>query len=377
MIDLGTCGEDFRDKFLERRSLLIRNGVGSPPGLREIDSFLDHSDPSPPHIRVFKEGPVDESRYTEEIDDLGVWRRRLMKGQLFELISEGATVALNRIDRHSWPIRSLCHEISRLTGERATANAYLAASGTGSFGKHWDTHDVFAVQLRGRKRWRLFAPTFPLPLSTQTSLHHKAACPTTPVFDEILEAGDLLYVPRGWWHLAEPIGELSFHVAIGTHTIRVIDYLLWACGRALPEQLEARRAAGANSFAPPACASHLLNEMSKRVASKDLWEEFLEFLHSRQRNDTPFPMENFQSLQNGDIPTNTRVRLNTCYNTPRSINGYQIDGDDSSRLILKEIEASQPISIANLLEKLPDQKPSEVLTTLGNLARLEILEVMT
>ncbi|MDH0867899.1 cupin domain-containing protein [Mitsuaria sp. GD03876] len=376
MIDLGTHGKDFRDKYLERRSLLVRNGVGSPPGLREVDSFLDHSDPSPPHIRVFKEGPVDESRYTEEIDDLGVWRRRLMKGQLHQLILEGATVALNRIDRHSWPIRSLCHEISRLTGERATANAYLAVSGTGSFGKHWDTHDVFAVQLRGRKRWRLFAPTLPLPLATQTSLRHKTECPITPVFDEILETGDLLYIPRGWWHLAEPIGELSFHIAIGTHTIRVIDYLLWACGRVLPEQLEARRAAGANSSAPPAFASHLLNEMSEKVASKDLWGEFLEFLHSRQRNEVPSSMEDLQSLQNGEIPIEYRVRLNTYHNTSRSINGYQIESDNSSRLILKEIKTSQPISIAKLLEKFPSQESSEVLVTLANLARLEILEVM-
>ncbi|HSI44605.1 MAG TPA: cupin domain-containing protein [Methylophilus sp.] len=117
-----------------------------------------------------------------------------------------------------------------------------------SFGKHWDTHDVFILQLSGRKHWKVYQPTFEQPLAHQKSTNHKAECPEIPVLDNVLEAGDLLYIPRGWWHEALPIDAVqTFHIAVSTYPPRVIDYLIWLCAKQLPDYIEGRQSLNAYS----------------------------------------------------------------------------------------------------------------------------------
>ncbi|WEF35202.1 JmjC domain-containing protein [Pseudoduganella chitinolytica] len=112
-------------------------------------------------------------------------------------------------------------------------------------GSHWDTHDVFAVQLIGRKHWRVYEPTFAMPLPTQRSKDRKHECPAVPVFDGVLEAGD---IPRGWWHSAEPIpGEETYHIAAGVHTAKTIDYLSWLVEHILPDFVACRTSLLGNS----------------------------------------------------------------------------------------------------------------------------------
>lgn len=45
--------------------------------------------------------------------------------------------------------------------------------------------------------------------------------------DITLEPGDVFYLPKGWWHNPLPIGQPSFHLALGTFPALGIDYLQW------------------------------------------------------------------------------------------------------------------------------------------------------
>ncbi|EPH1775108.1 JmjC domain-containing protein, partial [Acinetobacter baumannii] len=112
-----------------------------------------------------------------------------------------------------------------------------------SFRAHWDTRDVFVLQLVGRKKWILYEPNFEYPLPSQQSkdMEHVVKCPTTePYMDVILEEGDLLYVPRGWWHDPVPCGERTVHLSVGTYAIYRNDYLHWIIQNILPSYPEAR-----------------------------------------------------------------------------------------------------------------------------------------
>ena len=64
----------------------------------------------------------------------------------------------------------------------------------GSVGKHFDQYDVFLVQGGGQRRWQLgeFCDK-DSPLVANTPLRILADMPVT--FDEVVNAGDLLYVP--------------------------------------------------------------------------------------------------------------------------------------------------------------------------------------
>ena len=126
---------------------------------------------------------------------------------------------------HSISARRLNEAVQRFAGFPTRSNAYVSFGGTGSFGAHWDTHDVVVLQLVGRKRWRVGPPTFPLPLPAHTSRRSGEAAPSFSALDVLLEAGDLLYLPRGWWHEVTPLAEPSLHLSVGIYVPSVFDAL--------------------------------------------------------------------------------------------------------------------------------------------------------
>ena len=73
------------------------------------------------------------------------------------------------------------------------------------------------MQLLGRKRWILRKPNFEFPLyMQQTKNFPDIKEPEEIYMDVILEAGDILYIPRGWWHDPLPLDEETFHLAVAT-----------------------------------------------------------------------------------------------------------------------------------------------------------------
>jgi hypothetical protein len=56
-------------------------------------------------------------------------------------------------------------------------NAYLTPPASRGLGVHHDTHDVFVLQVHGRKLWQVWDAAVPFPLGHQTQL---PPGPTTP-----------------------------------------------------------------------------------------------------------------------------------------------------------------------------------------------------
>ncbi len=102
-------------------------------------------------------------------------------------------------------------------------NAYVTPSQNTGFAPHYDVHDVFVLQLFGRKRWRIHEPVLPAPLRDQPWDARReevaARAASEPLLDVTLEPGDALYLPRGYLHAASALGEVSGHVTIGVHPV--------------------------------------------------------------------------------------------------------------------------------------------------------------
>ena len=62
----------------------------------------------------------------------------------------------------------------------------------------------------------------------------------TPVWDGLLEQGDVLYLPRGWWHMARPVDAESLHLTIGLTMPTGAAVLRWFLER-LKEDERVRR----------------------------------------------------------------------------------------------------------------------------------------
>ncbi len=66
-----------------------------------------------------------------------------------------------------------------------------------------DDIDAFILQLEGKKHWRVYKPLNDdevLPLKSSGDLDKHVMDGIKPFIDVVLEAGDLLYMPRGYIH---------------------------------------------------------------------------------------------------------------------------------------------------------------------------------
>ena len=144
--------------------------------------------------------------------------------QLYRAYAAGWSVILASLSERWPPITSLCARLETALHHPMTACLYLTPPEAQGFPAHHDTADVFIVQVEGTKAWRCIrrAASFPrsMPRSTTSPL-------SADRFQDVrLDAGDVLYVPRGWIHEARTSAAPSLHVTLGVQVTRWSDLLI-------------------------------------------------------------------------------------------------------------------------------------------------------
>lgn len=153
---------------------------------------------------------------------------RLRYEKLTQELNNGATLVLDAVDELYEPLRALAEALELFFHEHIQINAYASWKTSRGFDLHWDDHDVFILQVTGRKQWMIHGMTRAYPLAGDP----KEPKPTgPPLWDHILEAGDLLYIPRGFWHVAYPLNEPTLHLTVGVHNRAGLDLLRWLVNR--------------------------------------------------------------------------------------------------------------------------------------------------
>jgi hypothetical protein len=173
---------------------------------------------------VAKDGQVlPAARYTggggagAEIGD------QVLDEKVMRLYADGATLVLQGLHR-TWPaLIDFTRDLSLAVGQPMQVNAYLTPAGNQGFATHYDTHDVFVLQVDGRKQWRIHPPVLPDPLERQQwggrADEVTATAQGTPALDVVLEPGDALYLPRGWLHSAQAQETSSLHLTVGIRAL--------------------------------------------------------------------------------------------------------------------------------------------------------------
>jgi hypothetical protein len=141
--------------------------------------------------------------------------------------ADGATLVLQSLHRLHPPVATLCRDLAAELGHPTQCNAYVTpGGGARGFDFHHDTHDVFVLQVSGRKRWVVHEPVTRLPLRSQTAVGaHLVPDGAEPLLDVELEAGDCLYLPRGFVHAAVTTDEHSVHLTVGVVATTWFDVL--------------------------------------------------------------------------------------------------------------------------------------------------------
>ncbi|MEV4755000.1 cupin domain-containing protein [Micromonospora sp. NPDC049559] len=210
-----------------RTPLLSRAAeLGNPLGFTDLlspddaDELLSRRGLRTPFLRVAKDGQLlPAARYTGSGGSGAEIGDQVLDERVLDLYAGGATLVLQGLHRNWPPLVDFARELGAALGQPLQVNAYLTPAGSQGFATHYDTHDVFVLQVAGRKHWRIHEPVLPDPLERQPwggrADEVSAVAEGPPALDVTLAPGDALYLPRGWLHSAQAQEESSLHLTVG------------------------------------------------------------------------------------------------------------------------------------------------------------------
>ncbi|HEV2206676.1 MAG TPA: cupin domain-containing protein [Candidatus Acidoferrales bacterium] len=218
-----TSRDRFFKEYFEKQPLLVRRQspdyYASLLSLDEVDRVLTTLDLRYPNI-ILKNAArsVEAGEYTINGSALDI-------AKVYQLFAEGSTITLAYLDTVVPALTSFCRGLESEFSCPFQANVYLTPPGNQGAKIHYDTHDVFVLQVAGTKRWTLYGTPIEVPLRDQDydPAQHAAGAPT---MEFELSAGDLVYIPRGCMHDARSTDTVSLHITVGILAYTWTDLLL-------------------------------------------------------------------------------------------------------------------------------------------------------
>ena len=242
---IGIPAGEFARQYWAERPLLTKAGATADPAsavavdpafgdfddlfsAAAVDELVSVRGLRTPFLRMAKDGSVlATSAFTRGGGAGATITDQVADDKVLAQLAAGATLVLQALHRTWPPLVRFGSELAAELGHPVQINAYITPPQNQGFAPHYDTHDVFVLQIAGTKRWRIHEPVLPDPLPHQTwdgrrdQVQARAA--QAPVLDTLLEPGDALYLPRGYLHSAVAQGELSIHLTIGVHPLTGYD----------------------------------------------------------------------------------------------------------------------------------------------------------
>lgn len=212
----------FFEEYFEKQPLVIKRGRADyfQPllSLDEIDRVITTLDRGTDEI-ILKNASREVSEADYTVDGA------IDVARLYQLFGEGSTITLAFLDTVLPRLARFCRSLEGEFTHPFQANIYLTPPGAQGARVHYDTHDVFVLQVAGSKKWTIYGTPVELPLAGQdfdAAVHDVGQA--TLEFE--LEAGDVAYIPRGVAHDARSTDTLSLHITAGILRFTWTDLLL-------------------------------------------------------------------------------------------------------------------------------------------------------
>ncbi len=255
----------FFDAYWEARPLVVSREAPDyfDPllSLDEIDRVITTLNLSHPELQLVSAAEdIRAPQYTYRSGMVDV-------AKLFQYFADGATIILPQLHTRVPALAAFCRALEREFSARFQTNIYMTPGNAQGFKPHYDTHDVFVLQIAGSKNWQIFETPVELPLKGQ---HFDSAVhPLGRVTQSFtLHPGDLLYVPRGLVHDATSNDEISLHVTTGVMANTWTDLMLDALSAAALKDPAFRKAL------PPGFAGDGFDRSAARTAFSSMVERF-------------------------------------------------------------------------------------------------------
>lgn len=228
---------EFERNYYERRLIHIRRErethYSALLSVTDLDTVLATQSASHPDIDLVQgDEPVPASQYTNNAG-------RILPLEVARQFDKGATIIFRQMQQRVPALARLCAELGRQLSSRVQTNVYLTPPEARGFAPHWDTHDVFVLQVSGTKRWSIYDTRIRLPLRGQRFEPGTRPGDLEQEFE--LRPGSAAYLPRGLTHSARSAGEPSLHITLGLTAFTWADFLVEGVTAAALQEEELRR----------------------------------------------------------------------------------------------------------------------------------------
>ncbi|XP_043528860.1 ribosomal oxygenase 1 isoform X1 [Frieseomelitta varia] len=208
--------EDFFEKNWEKTPVHIKRNfpkyyklLMSTPML---DSILRES-----HILFTKN--IDITSYENGVRETHNPAGRAVPSVVWDYYMNGCSVRMLNPQTYIPKLHSLNATLQEFFGCFVGANSYLTPPNSQGFAPHYDDIEAFILQIEGKKRWRLYKPRNENEyLARYSSKNFSQSEIGEPILDTVVNAGDLLYFPRGTIHQGETIDDThSLHITLSVY----------------------------------------------------------------------------------------------------------------------------------------------------------------
>lgn len=170
----------------------------------DVDALIASAMLRAPAFRMVKDGtPLPAERYTKSgrvgsrpLTDLAD------PGKVFEEFRLGATLVLQSVHRYWPPLTAFCRDLELALTHPVQVNIYVTPPASRGLGVHHDGHDVFVLQVFGRKQWDVYD------VGDDDGRGERLIAAE-------LQPGDAMYLPRAYPHAARTTETPSVHLTIG------------------------------------------------------------------------------------------------------------------------------------------------------------------
>lgn len=302
---------------------------------------------------------------------------------IYRAYAEGWTLIVGSVHRVSAPIANLAAKLRDELFYPIAVNMYFTPGGKQGFQPHFDGHDVFILQLSGSKRWRVYPSKIKSPLEEQHAkidLEDVEEC----LLEVTLEAGSVLYIPRGFVHDGIATGEASLHLTIGIHPPRWIDLIQKAVAEVGNRNVSLRKSLPLTLDADiPELESEfrrLLNEIADSNSVKDAYERIVVDA-SRRSNSVSYG--HFETI---DLARGLSLESQLCHRpglicftqangekTDLHFNGSKVSGPMETHSAFQFIATTAKFCVADLPDDISDSSKVVICRRFVNEGLLELL----
>jgi lysine-specific demethylase/histidyl-hydroxylase NO66 len=316
-----------------------------------------------PFMRMAKDGAVQPAATFTRGGGAGAGiADQAADDKVLAALADGSTLVLQGLHRTWPPLVDFGARLADELGHPVQINAYITPPQNRGFAPHYDVHDVFVLQLSGRKHWVVHRAVVDDPLDNQPFDGYKdeiaERVSEAALIDTVLEPGDALYLPRGTVHSAQALGETSIHLTVGVHPLtryQLVRFLLDAVQD--DPELRASLPMGADLADPDVLAPHLATTVAalrtslERVPAAQIAKRLGTNLMQRTRPEAIGPLAQLAAVDAlaSDTPLRRRRALRL-----RLVLGNGADGHVRLKMVLLDRTIDLPASMSDAVKLIVD-----------------------